>query len=178
MKCPMCHCEVFGRPTQCEDCGYRFVRSDFEKVKENPIENDEEGSGKIFCVINGILGLVNMLLLFFPIVSGYGMSYNIFGLLSGYSSYGGYVSAGVNVVFFYLTIMFILELIFIIMSFCGARASGGVGIPASLVTFMLLNNIKGSFSSNAVTFSAHLLVIIPIITFILSIIVLAVCRKR
>ncbi len=179
MKCPMCHCEIFGRPTQCSDCGYRFTRSDFEKVKEEPVEDKDVSTGSVFCILNGLLGALNMVLLFFPIVSKYGMSYNIFGLMGEISRYGGsFVSMGIFTYYAFIGVMAILEIIFIVTSFSGVRASGGVGIAASIVTFLVLNNIKSSLSSDAVTFAGHAIVIIPFITLLFSIIVLVLKSKK
>lgn len=178
LRCPMCHREVLGRPTQCEDCGYRFTRDDFEKAGEEPVYGEKKSGYGFLPIINGILGLLNILVLFLPMVEGYGMSYNLLGLLSETSRLGGmYASAGVSVVYAMLAVMFILELIFIIMSFCGVRASGGVGIPASLATLFVLGGIKSSLNSSTTTFYSTLMVIIPLVTFVLSIVVLVLCRK-
>lgn len=178
MKCPNCEKEVLGRPTTCDGCGYRFTRNDFEKIKSGSVE--EKGvSEHAVCIINGVLAAINMLILLFPIVSGYGTNYNIFSLFGNISKYGGsFISVGVNITYFLMVIMFVLETVFIIFAFMCKRASGGVGIAASAVTFLLLNSIKVTLSESSVTIVAHLMIIIPIVTFVLSIVTLAARKKN
>lgn len=179
MKCPMCHCEVLGRPTQCSDCGYRFTRSDFEKIKEQPVEDQQVASGDVFCTLNGVLGVLNIVLLFFPIVSNYGMSYNLFGLLGEVSKYGGsYVSAGLTLYYVFLVIMAILDIIFVTTSFSKVRASGGIGIASSIVTFWVLHSLRSNLSSSVITFAGHAIVIIPFITLVFSIVVLVLQKNK
>lgn len=192
LKCPKCEKQFFGRPTECDGCGYRFTRADYDKVEpitpigksEYPVTYDDEKSKYAFLpIINGILVALNMLLLFLPIASGFGMDVNLFSFMkesSAVASFigGSYASAAISFVYALMVVMFILELIFMIMSFMGKRASGGMGLFASLYTLWFINGVTASISSDYLTFCTHMVRIIPIVTFILSIVVLAVVRNK
>lgn len=192
LKCPKCEKQFFGRPTECDGCGYRFTRADYDKVEpitpiakgEYPVTYDDEKSKYAFLpIINGILVALNILLLFLPIAADYGMSINIFEYLNAASAAasfigGSYASIGMSVVYGLMAVMFILETIFMIMSFMRKRASGVIGIIASIYALWFINGVTSSISSNAFTFFGYMVRIIPAVTFILSIVVIAVVRNK